>query len=99
MNVALIKALVALLPACLLLAYSFGTLMKARTAGSSLQMVAAGCLVIVVFTHICEAMHLLPWMHWGEQHSVGHYVDLSTAILGVTLFPVGYLLHRWELSA
>ena len=57
-----------------------------------LQVVGAACLVIVVLTHFCEALHLLPWMHWGDRHSVGHYLDLASAILGLTLFPVGYLL-------
>jgi hypothetical protein len=58
-----------------------------------LQILGAGCLVVVVLTHICEALHLFPWMDWGLEDSVGHYVDLSSAVLGLTLFPVGYLLH------
>jgi len=49
--------------------------------------------VVVVLTHVCEALHVLPWMRWGEEQSVGHYVDLSSAVLGVTLLPVGYLLQ------
>src|SRR5437016_14275757 len=36
---------------------------------------------------------LLPWMQWGSNHSVGHYLDLGSAVLGLTLFPIGYLLH------
>jgi len=48
---------------------------------------------VVVLAHICEALHLFPWMHWGDEHSVGHYLDLASAILGFTLFPLGYLLH------
>lgn len=35
---------------------------------------------------------MLPWMGWGLEHSPGHYVDLLGAVLGVTLFPVGYLV-------
>src|SRR5262249_31300383 len=31
--------------------------------------------------------------HWGDEHSVGHYLDFGSAILGLTLFPLGYLLH------
>jgi hypothetical protein len=30
-----------------------------------------GCLVLVVVTHASEALHLFPWMHWGEEQSVG----------------------------
>jgi len=29
----------------------------------------------------------------GSEHSVGHYLDLGGAVLGLTLFPIGYLLH------
>jgi hypothetical protein len=34
---------------------------------------------------------LLGWV--GLEHSAGHYLDLSAAVLGFTLFPLGYLLH------
>jgi hypothetical protein len=44
-----------------------------------LQLLGAGCLVIVVLSHLSEALHLFPIMHWGEGHSVGHYLDLSSA--------------------
>ena len=47
----------------------------------------------VVFTHVSEALHLFPWMHWGLEHSIGHYLDFFSAVLGLTLFPIGYLLH------
>jgi hypothetical protein len=89
MNVPLTKALIALVPACLLLAYSFGTLMKAKTAASSLQMVGAGSLVIVVLTHICEALHLLPWMHWGELN----FPPAATMLGGLVLFGIVFALN------
>ena len=47
--------------------------------------------MLVVLTHICEALHLFPSMHWGLQDSAGHYLDLVSAILGLALFPMGYL--------
>ena len=47
--------------------------------------------MIVVLTHICEALGWFPSMGWGLRNSVGHYVDLSSAVLGVTLFPVGWM--------
>jgi hypothetical protein len=50
-------------------------------------------LVLVPITHVAEALHLLPWMHWGLEHSAGHYLDLCGAALGLMLFPIGYLLH------
>jgi hypothetical protein len=32
-------------------------------------------------------------MHWGLEDSVGHYLDLWSAIVGFTLFPAGYLFQ------
>ena len=50
-------------------------------------------LVIVALTHLFEALDMFPWMHWGVEDSLGHYLDLSSAVLGLALFPTGYLLH------
>jgi hypothetical protein len=50
-------------------------------------------LVVVVLTHVSETLSLFPWMHWGLEHSAGHYLDLGSAVLGLTFFPVGYLFH------
>ena len=58
-----------------------------------MQLFGAGCILVVVLTHICEGLRLFPSMGWGIEHSSGHYVDLAGAVLGVTLFPPGYLLH------
>jgi hypothetical protein len=68
--------------------------LRGTTVWSFLQLLGAGCLVVIVLTHICEALHLFPWTHWGDEHSVGHYLDLSSAALGLTLLPVGYWSHR-----
>src|SRR5260370_2984932 len=92
MNAPLSKALVALVPAGILFVGSVLLFLRERTLGSFLQLLGAGCLVMVVLTHLCEALHLFPWMHWGSDHSVGHYLDLCSAALGLTLFPIGYLL-------
>lgn len=79
------------LSALLLLAGSMVLLSKRKTLSSFLQLVGAACLVVVVFAHIAEALRLLPWMGWGLEQSIGHYVDLGSAALGLALFPVGYL--------
>lgn len=47
--------------------------------------------MVMILRHVCEALHLLPWMGWGLEKSFDHYVDLSSAVLAVTLFPLGYL--------
>jgi len=93
MNVTLLKALVALVPACMLFSGSAVLFLREKAVYSFLQLLGAGCLMVVVLTHVSEALHLFPWMQWGLEHSVGHYLDLSGAVLGLTLFPIGYLLH------
>ena len=93
MNVTLLRALLALVPTCLLFSGSVVLLYKRKTVWSFLQLIGAGCLVIVALTHVSEALDLLLWMHWGLEDSFGHYLDLSSAVLGLTLFPTGYLLH------
>lgn len=92
MSVTLFKALVGLLPACILFSGSVVLFFLDKTVATFLQLLGAGCLVVVVVTHVFEALRLIPWMNWGMEHSIGHYIDFVSAILGVTLFPAGYLL-------
>jgi hypothetical protein len=93
MSAALLKGLVALVPASMLFSGSVVLFFRGKTVCSLLQLLGAGCLVVVVLTHVCEALHLFPWMRWGLQQGVGHYLDFWSAVLGLTLFPVGYLFH------
>ena len=93
MNIALLKALVVLVPTALLLSGSVVVFLRGTSVSSLLQLLGTGCLVIVVLTHVSEALQLFPWMRWGSKHSVGHYLDLISVVLGLTLFPVGYLIH------
>ena len=93
MNVTLLKALVALAPASALSIGSVVLFLRGRTVWNFLQLFGAGGLVIVAFTHVCEALHFFPWMHWGLEATPGHYLDLSGAVVGLTLFPLGYLVH------
>jgi hypothetical protein len=98
MNV-LFKALVALVPACMLVSGAVVLFLRGKTVSSFLQLLGSGCLVMVVLTHVCEALRLFPSMHWGLEHSAGHYLDFGSAFLGLTLFPTGYLLHavtKWR---
>ena len=94
MNVTLLKALMALVPVCLLCAWSLNSFVQGKTVGSLLQLFGAACLVVVVLTHVCEALHLLPFMHWDSPSSMGHDLDLWSAVLGLTLCPLGYLWTR-----
>ncbi len=93
MNVTLLKAFLVFVPVFLLFCRSILLFFREKVASSFLQLFGAGCLVVVVLTHVCEALHLFPRMHWGLKHSVGHYLDFWSAVLGLTLFPIGYLLH------
>ena len=93
MNAALLKGLVVLVPASMLFSGSVVLFFRGKSVCSLLQLLGAGCLVVVVLTHVCEALHLFPWMHWGLEHGVGHYLDFWSAVVGLTLFPVGYLFH------
>ena len=77
-----LKALVALVPALVLLAGSALLLSKVRSMAALLQLLGAAWLVVVVLTHICEALGLLRWMGWGLPDSVGHYLDLGSVVLG-----------------
>jgi len=87
------KALIALLPAGVLFVGSVVLFFKTKTISTFLQLLGAACLLMVVLTHVCEAFHLFPSMHFGREHSVGHYLDVWSAVLGFSLFPIGYLLH------
>jgi hypothetical protein len=93
MSTTLQIALRALAPVGMLFAGSAVLFFSAKTAASFLQLLGAGSLVIVVLTHLSEALHLFPSMNWGRPHSIGHYLDFWSAVLGLTLFPLGYFLN------
>jgi hypothetical protein len=89
----LIKALVALVPVSMLLSGSIIFFVRRRTVGSCLQLFGGGGLAVVVLIHVSEALGLFPWMRWGLEDSPGHYLDLLSAVVGLTLFPTGYFIH------
>jgi hypothetical protein len=93
MNATLCKALIALVPAGMLFAGSIVWFFRGKGLCSFLELLGSGCLVVVVLTHVSEALRLFPWMDWGLEHSIGHYLDFWSAVLGLTLFPIGYMLH------
>ena len=89
----LAKSVAAFVPASVLFLGSVTLFRIERSAWSLLQVFGSGCIVVVVLTHVSEALHLFPWMRWGLENSPGHYLDLSSAVLGLTFFPTGYLLY------
>jgi hypothetical protein len=52
MDIALLKALVALVPVCVLFSGSAVMFFRGKTASSFLQLFGAGCLLMVVVTHV-----------------------------------------------
>ena len=62
-----LKALAALAPACMLLAGSVFLFRSQRSLWLLLQLVGAGCLVLVVLTHVAEAIHVFPQMQRGRE--------------------------------
>jgi hypothetical protein len=93
MDTILLKSFAASVPITALLIGSIVMCSRGARASSILQVTGAACLMVVVVAHMCEALQLLPWMRWGEERSAGHFLDLAGAALGVTLFPLGYLLQ------
>ncbi len=96
MNGALTKAILVGVPVCVLFFYSALAFRRAMSLGSFLKLFGAACLVVVILSHVCGALRLVPWMGWGANHSAGHYLDPSSAILGLASFPLGYLLQALE---
>jgi hypothetical protein len=88
----LLKTLVAFAPVCMVFCGAVLHLSRRRAVWPLLELIGATGLVVVVLTHFCEALHLLSFMHWGLEHSAGHYLDLCSAVVGIILFPTGYLL-------
>jgi hypothetical protein len=91
MNPTFAKAIAALVPTAMLLVSSALHFSRRKGMAVLLQLIGAACLVVVVIAHLCEALGWFPWMHWGLEHSAGHYIDLVAAIGGLSLFPIGYV--------
>ena len=73
--------------------HGFAQEYRARVSLPRIPHVALVLARYVVLTHIAEALRLFPFMGLGRDHSIGHHIDLSSAVLGATLFPLGYLLQ------
>lgn len=89
----LTKVLLALVPAGILFLGSVIMFAREKRRWSVLQLLGTAGMLMVLIAHVCEALRLFPWMGWGQEHSIGHYLDLTSAIAAITLFPLGHLLH------
>jgi len=63
--------------------------MNSRTKGNSLIAAGTACFGVVILTHVAESFHIFPSLGWGQPDSVGHYLDLTSAVLGFILIPLG----------
>jgi hypothetical protein len=72
---------------------------RERTACRSVQLIGSFCLVLVVLMHVAEAFQLMPGMGWGLPNTLGHYLDLCSAITGLILLPLGYALAQRRSSS
>jgi hypothetical protein len=93
MNVTLLKALLVLMPTLVLLAGAILVFLRERDTPCLLQLLGVASFALVVLADICEGLNIFPAMRWGEEQSAGHYIDISSAVLALTLFPIGYLLQ------
>ena len=89
---AVLKGLLALAAACVFLGVSVSLLLTRRGLGSVLQAMGLGCFGVMALTHVFEAFSILPALGWGKPHSVGHFIDLVAAVLGVTFVTTSFWL-------
>jgi hypothetical protein len=79
------KSILALMVTTLLVVTSARIYWRRRSAISGLGLLAATCFLVVAAAHVFEAFDLLPAFGWGRPSSVGHYIDLAAATLGIVL--------------
>jgi hypothetical protein len=97
MTPAVLKGILALAATSMLLAGSAILYHRRGTVGFALQLLGVACFVVVALTHVFEALAILPALGWGQPGSIGHYIDLGAAVLGLTLVSAGLLfqyVHR-----
>lgn len=79
----LLVAVVIGIPILLLFVLAGRRLVTAPTLTSTFTVLGAGSLLVMVLTHVAEALNLFPAMGWGRRHSVGHYLDLLSVYAGI----------------
>ena len=72
---------------------------KERAISSGLRLIGSVLLLVVAASHFAEKFRWLAWMGWGLPNSPGHYVDLVSAIVGVSLFSGARFVLRFGGSA
>lgn len=94
MNPTLAKAVVALVLMGTVAVVAARAFVRTQATGSLLELVGAAGLAMLGVTHVCESLQVLTWMRWGIEGGPGHYLNLASLAIGLTLFPLGYVLNR-----
>ena len=94
MTAAVIKGLLALAGASIFLAVSAALFVTRRDLGAALLATGIGWFGVMALTHFFESFSILPAFGWGQPHSVGHFIDLAAALLGIVFVTLGFLVHR-----
>ena len=87
MNVMLIKSVLVFIPVATPGGLVCRVIHQKPDAGTLRSTPRRGMSVVVVLTHIAGALRLFAFMRWGREHSAGHYVDLSSALLAPRCCP------------
>ena len=81
-------------PVCIVFGASVWSFAEEKTGIALTQVVGAALLLVVIFAHLSEVFGLVPSLGWGRPNTLGHYIDLVSAIAGAILLPVGYFGRR-----
>ena len=92
-DASVLKALLGNLIALVLVGSAIALYRPRRTTGMLLLVLGTCCFVVVAFTHVCESLRILPVFGWGQRDSVGHYLDLVAALVGLALVACGLLFQ------
>lgn len=83
MRVSVSKSVLAFALTATLLAGAALRFRHRRSAAAGLLVLATVCFLVVALTHVFESLAIMPAAGWGQPHSVGHYLDLTAALLGI----------------
>lgn len=72
--------------------------MATRRRRSVPLLLSAGCacVVMVLLSHVAERLGVLPAMGWGLPDSPGHYLDLASAVSGISFLLAAVIVRLLE---